>query len=348
MSSTIYPSSHRRWPDEENGGYPMLRILKITVLLIGAATYYWSGIAHAEGDYPTRPIRIIVPFATGGGSDVLVRTIGMKVTESTKQNVIIDNRPGANGIVAGSIAAKAPADGYTVLLDTTNMVLNSLLNKNLTYNAATDFDPVVMPAWVTHVIAVNPKASQPIASLDELLARMRASPGTITYASFGTGSTAHMAGELFDIMAGTKSVHVPYKGGAPAITALLANETHTAIGTVPLVMPYIKSGQLRAVAVTSPQRIAELPDVPTVAEKLPGYAVDLWWGFFVPAGTPRAVVSKLNREIVAALGAHDVREKLAPQGFNLVSGTPEQLADFVKAERSKWEKVISSAGIKLE
>lgn len=308
----------------------------------------FSSFAQSDANYPSKPIRFIVPFATGGGSDILVRSIGAKITQSTGANVIIDNKPGANGIVAGGIAAKAPADGYTVLLDTTNMVLNALLQKNLSFNAAIDFDPVVMPAWVTHVIAVNPKASKPIASLDELLATMKAEPGKITYGSFGTGSTAHMAGELLDVMAGTKSIHVPYKGGGPAITALLANDIHTVIGTVPLVMPYIKSGQLNALAVMSPKRIAELPDVPAMAERLPGFQVDLWWGFFVPAGTPRPIIEKLNREILAALNAPDVRQRLAPQGFNFVSGTPEQLREYMKAETAKWDGVIKKAGIKLD
>jgi tripartite-type tricarboxylate transporter receptor subunit TctC len=304
--------------------------------------------AGADANYPSKPIRFIVPFATGGGSDVLVRSIGLKITESTGQAVVIDNKPGANGIVAGSLAAKAPADGYTVLLDTTNMVLNALLQKNLSFNAATDFDPVVMPAWVTHVIAVNPNAPRPIGNLDELVARMKAEPGKITYGSFGTGSTAHLAGELLDSMAGTKATHVPYKGGGPSIVALLANDIHTVIGTVPLVMPYIKSGQLKAIAVMSPQRIPELPDVPTVAEKLPGFEVNLWWGFFVPAGTPKPIIDKLNHEILAALNAPEVRQRLAPQGFNFVSGTPDQLRNYMRAETAKWDAVIKKAHIKLD
>ncbi|GIK86793.1 MAG: ABC transporter substrate-binding protein [Betaproteobacteria bacterium] len=304
--------------------------------------------ASGQTDYPTRPIRVLVPFAPGGGSDVLVRSIGVKITEKTGQPVVIDNRPGANGIVAASLAAKAAADGYTVLLDTTNMVLNSVLARNLTYNAMTDFDPVAMPAWVTHVVAVNPKATVPIADFADLLRRMRSSPGRITYGSFGTGSTAHLAGELLDITAGTKSIHVPYKGGAPAIAALLGNEIDIAIGTVPLVMPYLKSGQLRAIAVTSANRIGELPDVPAVAETLPGYEVNLWWAFVVPVGTPRPVIAKLSSEIRSALADVDVRQKLAGQGFNLVSGSPDELGAFIRSERSKWEKVISTAGIKLE
>lgn len=302
----------------------------------------------ADATYPSRPIRFIVPFATGGGSDVLVRSIGAKITESTGANVIIDNKPGANGVVAGSIAAKAAPDGYTVLLDTTNMVLNALLRKDMSFNPITDFDPIVMPAWVTHVIAVNPKAAKPISSFDELLAAMKAEPGKVTYATFGAASTAHMAGELLNVMAGTRSTHVPYKGGAPAITALLANDVHATIGTVPLVMPYIRSGQLRAIAVASPKRIPELPDVPTVAERLPGYQVDLWWGFFVPAGTPRPIVEKLNAEIQAALKAPEVRERLAPQGFNFVSGSPEDLRAYMKAEMGKWGEVVKKSGIKLD
>jgi tripartite-type tricarboxylate transporter receptor subunit TctC len=321
--------------------------MKITHVL--AALLLAPGLpAAADTDYPSKPIRFIVPFATGGGSDVLVRSIGQKITESTGQPVIIDNKPGANGIVAGGIAAKSPADGYTVLLDTTNMVLNALLQKNLSFNAMTDFDPVVMPAWVTHVIAVNPSASTPIESLPQLLTRMKSDPGKITYASFGTGSTAHMAGELLDVMAGTKATHVPFKGGGPAITALLGKQVDTVIGTLPLVMPYIKSGQLKAIAVMSPRRVDELPEVPAVAEMLPGYQVDLWWGFFVPAGTPRPIVEKLNREIVTALKSPEVRQRLAPQGFNLVSGTPEQLRDYMKLEMAKWDGVIKKAAIKLE
>jgi len=302
----------------------------------------------AEDRYPSKPIRFIVPFATGGGSDILVRSIGTKIAESTGQPVVIDNRPGANGIVAGSIAARAAPDGYTVLLDTTNMVLNALLQKNLSFNAAQDFDPIVMPAWVTHVIAVNPKAERPIESFAQLLERMRLEPGKLTYGSFGNGSTAHMAGELLGVMSGSKAIHVPYKGGGPMITGLLANDTNVAIGTVPLVTPYIQAGQLRPIAVTSPKRIPELPDVPTVAESLPGYQVDLWWGFFVPTGTPQVIIEKLNREIISALGAPDVRARLAPQGFNLVSGSPADLREHMQKEMAKWDDVISKAGIKLD
>lgn len=319
------------------------------VFAVAVAALWISPLpSAAQSDYPSRPIRFIVPFATGGGSDVLVRSIGAKITEATGQTVVIDNKPGANGIVAGGIAAKAAPDGYTVLLDTTNMVLNALLRKDLSFNASTDFDPVVMPAWVTHVIAVNPKAAKPIGNFEELLARMKSEPGAITYGSFGTGSTAHMAGELLDVMAGTRAIHVPYKGGGPAITALLANDIHTVIGTVPLVMPYVKSGQLKALAVMSPKRIADLPEVPAVAEKLPGFQVDLWWGFFVPAGTPKPIIEKLNHLIVDALSAPDVRQRLAPQGFNLVSGSPEQLRDYMKAEMTKWDEVIKKARIKVD
>lgn len=322
-----------------------MRILRL-LLLAGLGLLAPPSIAQA--DYPSRPIRVIVPFAPGGGSDVFVRTIGAKITESTGQPVVIDNRPGANGIVAGTLAAKAAPDGYTVLLDTTNMVLNGVLRSNLAFSFAADFEPVVRPAWVTHVIAVNPKASRPIGSFDDLVARMKAEPGRINYGSFGSGSTAHMAGELLDQMAGTKSVHVPYKGGAPAIAALLGNEVEVVFGTVPLVLPYLKSGQLRALAVTSPQRVAELPDVPAVTDKLPGYNVDLWWAFFVPAGTPRAIVDRLNREILAAVDAPDARQKLASQGYNFASGTPEQVREFLKAETAKWDKLVKSTKITLD
>ncbi len=319
------------------------RRLAATLLLVAALPM--DSIADT---YPSRPIRFVVPFAPGGGSDVLVRSIGARITETTGQPVVIDNKPGANGIVAGALAAKAPADGYTVLLDTTNMVLNALLQKNLTFNAVTDFEPIVMPAWVTHVIAVNPKATPAIETLDQLLARMKASPGTVTYGSFGTGSTAHLAGELFALKTGTTATHVPYKGGGPMITALLANDIHTIVGTVPLVMPYVKSGQLRVLAVMSPKRLAELPDVPTIAERIPGFEVNLWWGFFVPTGTPRPIVDRLNREILAALEVKEVRDRLAPQGFNFTSGPPEQLREQIQAEMAKWGEVIRKSNLKLD
>jgi tripartite-type tricarboxylate transporter receptor subunit TctC len=277
-----------------------------------------------------------------------VRTIGAKLTESTGQAVVIDNRPGANGIVAGSIASKTPADGYTVLLDTNNMVLNDVLRKNLPFDALKDFVPVVRPAWVTHVIAVNPKSSKSIGNLDQLIAVMKAQPGRISYGSFGSGSTAHMAGELFDSMAGTKGLHVPYKGGAPAIVALLGNEVDVVYGTLPLVLPYLKSGQLRAVAVTSLQRVAALPDVPTVAERLPNYNVDLWWAFFVPSNTSKAIVTLLNREILAALSSAESRQKLSPLGYNLTSSTPEQVIEALRVEKNKWENLVKSTNIKLD
>ena len=289
-----------------------------------------------------------MPFAPGGGSDLFVRTIGAKLTESTGQAVVIDNRPGANGIVAGSIASKTPADGYTVLLDTNNMVLNDVLRKNLPFDALKDFVPVVRPAWVTHVIAVNPKSSKSIGNLDQLIAVMKAQPGRISYGSFGSGSTAHMAGELFDSMAGTKGLHVPYKGGAPAIVALLGNEVDVVYGTLPLVLPYLKSGQLRAVAVTSLQRVAALPDVPTVAERLPNYNVDLWWAFFVPSNTSKAIVTLLNREILAALSSAESRQKLSPLGYNLTSSTPEQVIEALRVEKNKWENLVKSTNIKLD
>ena len=296
--------------------------------------------------YPTKPIRMIVPFAPGGGSDILARAIALKIGESMGQPVIIDNRPGGNAVIAEDIVSKATPDGHTVLLDTTAFVLNPQFRRDLPFNPDRDFAPVIQPASVWHVLAAHPSVAAQ--TVPELIAAMKAAPGKFTYGSFGTGSTAHLAGELFNTMAGVVSTHVPYKGGGPAITDLIGGQITLVYGTVPLTLPHIKSGKVKAIAVTSPKRIAELPRVQAVAEVLPGFEVSLWWAFLVPAGTPQAVIARLNREIAQSLELQDVRDRLAPQGFEFVGGSPEQLGRFMQAESAKWAKVIKASKIQME
>jgi len=297
-------------------------------------------------DFPSKPIRFVIPFAPGGGSDILARAIGLKLGDALGQPVVIDNRPGANAVIAEEILAKSTPDGHTVLLDTTAFVLNPLFNTRLPFNTEKDFAPIIQPASVWHVLCVHP--SVPAKNVTELIAAMKAAPGRYTYGSFGTGSTAHLAGELLNTLAGVSSVHVPYKGGGPALTDLIGGQISMIYGTVPLVMQQVKAGKIRAIAVTSPTKLTELPNVHTVAEVLPGYEVSLWWAFLAPAGTPKSVIAKLNTEIGKTLKDTALLERLAPQGFDFVGGTPEQLGKFIKTESAKWAKVVKGANIKID
>ena len=297
-------------------------------------------------DFPTKPIRFVIPFAPGGGSDILARAIALKLTDALGQSVVIDNRPGGNAVIAEEILAKSTPDGHTVLLDTTAFVLNPLFHPKVPFNPDKDFAPVIQPASVWHVLCVHP--SVPAKNVTELIAAMKTAPGKYTYGSFGTGSTAHLAGELLNSLAGASSIHVPYKGGGPALTDLIGGQINMIYGTVPLVMQQVKAGKIRAIAVTSPKRIDELPNVQAVAEVLPGYEVSLWWAFLVPSGTPKPVIARLNQEIGKTLKMPDVLERLAPQGFDFVGGTPEQLVKFMKSEAAKWAKVVKAANIRID
>ena len=309
-------------------------------LALGLATSAFAA------DFPNKPIRFVIPFAPGGGSDILARAIGLKLGDALGQPVVIDNRPGANAVNAEEILAKSTPDGHTVLLDTTAFVLNPLFNAKLPFNTEKDFVPIIQPASVWHAVCLHPGV--PAKSVTELIAAMKAAPGKYTYGSFGTGSTAHLAGELLNSLAGVSSVHVPYKGGGPALTDLIGGQISMIYGTVPLVIQQVRAGRIRAIAVTSPRKINELPNVQTVAEVLPGYEVSLWWAFLAPAGTPKAVIMKLNLELGRTLKDPGVLERLAPQGFDLVGGTPEQLGAFIKTESTKWAKVVRGANIKID
>lgn len=324
----------------------MSSVLRILVGAAGAAVGLGAASPACAQNYPTKPIRFVIPFAPGGGSDILARAIAQKLIDSLGQPIVIDNRPGANAVIAEEITARAVPDGHTVLLDTTAFVLNPLLRAKLPFHPEKDFAPVIMPASVWHVLAAHPSVRAK--SVAELIAAMKAAPGKYSYGSFGTGSTAHLAGELFNSMAGVSSTHVPYKGGGPMITDLIGGQITLSYGTVPLTMPHVRSGRVRALAVTGPKRIPELPDVPAAAETLRGYEVSLWWAFLVPAGTPKAIVTKLNGEIAKALAMPDVRERLAPQGFDFGGGSSEKLGAFIKAESAKWAKVVRASRITLD
>ena len=312
------------------------------VLLCLAAT-----LAFAQA-YPNKPVRLVVPFPPGGTTDILARSVAQKLYEAWGQQVLIDNRPGAGGNIGTEIVAKAVPDGYTLLMGTVGThAINSSLYSRLPFDPVKDFAPVTLVASVPNVLVVHP--SLPAKSVKELIALIKAKPGELTFASSGNGTSIHLAGELFKSMTGTTMLHIPYKGSAPALTDLLGGQTNMMFDNLPSSIQHIKSGKLRALAVTSSHRSSALPDVPTVAESgVPGFEASSWFGVLAPAGTPREIVNKINADIVKALSAPEIRERLSGQGAEPVGNTPEQFAAYIKAESAKWAKVVKESGAKVD
>ena len=308
--------------------------------------------AHAAApaggpDYPLRPLRIIVPWVAGGGTDIVARIFTPKLTDSLGQHVIIDNRPGANGIVGSEIAAKATPDGYTLILEAVEHVINASTYARLPYDTIKDFAPVGLVAAHSLVLIVPP--SLPAKSVKELVALAKSKPGQLDFGSWGQGSLAHLAGELFKNSAGIQMSHVPYKGAPQAIIDILGGRLPLMFTTMPTGAPQVRQGKLRALAVTSRDREPLLPEVPTMIESgYPGFEVGSWRGLYVPAGTPKAVITRLNRELVKVLQMSDVKERIVASGFAPMSSTPEELDAFGKAELAKWSKVAKSAGVRIE
>jgi tripartite-type tricarboxylate transporter receptor subunit TctC len=300
----------------------------------------------AAAEYPTKPIRLIVPFAPGGPNDILARVVGQKFTESWGRQVIIDNRAGGGTIIGSELAARATPDGYTLLMVSTSHAVNPSLVKKLPYDTLRDFAPVIRLTASPNVLVVNP--SVPVQSVRELIALAKSMPGKINYASGGTGTATHLAGELLCITAGAKMTHIPYKGATPATVDLLSGAVSWMFGTILPTLPYVKAGRLRSIAVSGAKRSPALPDVPTVAETLPGFEAASWYGIFAPAQTPREVIAKLNRESARILETSEMREYLLREGAEPVGGTPEEFAAYFKSEIAKWAKVIRDAGIKSE
>jgi tripartite-type tricarboxylate transporter receptor subunit TctC len=303
--------------------------------------------AHAQ-TYPSKPLRIIVPFAAGGGADLVARTVGAKLTESLGQPVVVDNRTGAAGTIGADIAAKSPADGHTLLLGSNGpLAINPSLYAKLPYDASRDFAAVVLVTVMPFLLVTHP--SLPVKSVKELVALAKAKPGELNYASPGSGSSTHLANELLKSMTGMSIAHVPYKGVAPAATDLISGQVQMMSGDLSTLLPHVKSGRMRPLAVTSARRSALLPHMPTVAESgVPGYDASGWFGVLVPAGTPAAVVERLNASIVKGVAAADARERLAALGGDVATGTPADFAAHLRAESAKWGKVIRTVGLKGE
>ena len=318
------------------------------VLVSLAAALALAPLSALPQGYPSKPLRLIVPWPPTGTVDILGRTLGQKLSEQLGQPVVIDNRAGANGMIGSEAAAKAPADGYTILVDNvTGHAINASLQAKMPFDSLRDFAHVSLLASVPDGIVCLP--SLPARNVGELIALAKAQPGKLTYASFGVGSSAHLAGELFKGMAGVDLLHVPYKGGAPAIADLLAGQVSIYIPVLPSVVSLVKSGRLRLLAVTGARRSPAMPDVPTVAESgLPGFEASNWFGLMTPAGTPPEVVARLNAEAAKALQSPEVRDKLNALGMEIQTSTPQEFAALLRSEVEKWAKVAKASGARAD
>jgi tripartite-type tricarboxylate transporter receptor subunit TctC len=299
--------------------------------------------------YPAKPIRLVVPYPAGGPLDIMARAIGQKLTEAWHQPVVVDNRAGAGGNIGADLVAKSAPDGYTLLMGAVaTQAINPALYSKIPYDAARDFAAVALVAQVPNILVVNPAV--PVKSVRELIELARAKPGTLNFASGSTGSTGHLAGELFKTMAGVDMVHIPYKGAAPATTDLLAGQVQLMFDNLANALPNVKAGKLRALAVTTLARSPAVPDLPTIAESgLPGFDLTTWFGLLVPAGTPPEIVAKLNAEVVRALNSNDMRERLQRMGAEPpANNTPEHFAAFIRSEAAKYAKVVKSSGAKVD
>jgi tripartite-type tricarboxylate transporter receptor subunit TctC len=296
-------------------------------------------------EYPSRPVRVVVPFAPGGPNDIIVRLVAQKLFESWGQPFVVENRAGAGGNVGTDYVAKSAPDGYTLLsVGPGSLIINPLVAK-VPYDAERDFAPITIMARAPNALVAHP--SLPVRSVKDLIALARARPGAINYGSGGNGSTPHLSAALFAAMAGIELTHVPYKGTAPATTDLIGGQVQIAFLGIPAVLPHVKSGKLRILAVTGLRRSPELPDVPTVDESgVPGYDVSPWYGLLAPAGTPRAVVARLAEEATQIVRTAEVREKLEAQGAEAAGGTPEEYAAVIRADAATWARVIDQAGLR--
>ena len=318
-------------------------IARLSAGLLAAA---FAAPALAQS-YPAKPVRIVVPYPPGGPNDIVARTVGQKLSEQLGQPVIVDNKPGASGNIGAESVAKSPADGYTLLLLTTGHTINPSLYPKLGYDLEKDLAPVTQLTAGPMVVVANP--SLPAKNIKELISLAKAKPGSLNFGSAGNGSSTHLAPELFSSMAGIKMNHIPYKGSAPALTDLMAGQIQVAFDFMISAMPHVKSGKIKALAVTSTTRSPAAPDLPTVAESgVPGFEVIGWNGLVVPARTPKDVVAKLNAELKKALDQPDAKERFAAQGFSATWTTPEKFGAYIESEHAKWAKVVKDSGAKID
>lgn len=325
-----------------------IRPLMVHCAAAALALSFTAAAVHAQHKYPTRPIRVVVPLPPAGTTDIAARIVTQKLSEALGQPVIIDNRPGAGTTLGSALVARAAPDGHTLLFASISLATTVPLYRNLPYDPVRDFAPIAPIGQSLYVVAVHP--SVPVKSVQELIALAKSKPGQVSYASAGTGTITHLTVELFISRVKIEMLHVPFKGGAPALAALVSGQVQAIFNPIAEILPQVRAGgKVRTLAVTSPQRAPDLPDVPTLAESgLPGYSVTPWSGIYAPAGTPPGIVNRLNAEINRMMQQPEVRERILSTGLVPVGGTPAELGNYLKSEIARWTKVVKEAGIKPE
>jgi tripartite-type tricarboxylate transporter receptor subunit TctC len=304
--------------------------------------------SHAQQGYPSKPIRIVVPYPPGGFNDTLGRTLAAKLQEAWGQPALVENKPGGNTLIGTDAVAKAAPDGYTLLVVAFPFAVTPSLIRDMPYDTLRDFAPIALCAQSPNVLVVNPQVL-PVKTLGELIALAKSKPGALSYASTGNGSSNHISMELFESLAGVRLLHVPYKGSAPAVVDMLGGQVQVMFDNAPNVMPQVRAGKLRALAQSGATRSPVAPDLPTVAEAgVPGYEVTVWFGLVAPAATPRAIVTKLNAEVLRILAMPDVRERFLALGVEPLGSTPDEFGAHIRAQMEKWAKVVKDAGVKAE
>jgi tripartite-type tricarboxylate transporter receptor subunit TctC len=321
-----------------------MKMLPLVAGAIGALAYF---PAYAQAPYPAKPVRLVVPSAPGGGTDITARVMAPKLGEYLGQQVVVENRAGAGTMIGGELVARAAPDGYTLLMGISTLAINPAMYKKVPYDALKDFAPISQAVSLPNILVVHP--SLPAKTVKELIAFSRARPGQIQFASAGVGTNPHLAAELFLSMAGLKMLHIPYKGSGAGIIDVIAGHVSVMTPSILTGLPHAKAGRLRALGVTSARRAGGAPDIPTIAEAgVPGYEAVQWFGILAPAGTPRAIVDRVHRDAVRVLQNPETKERLIADGADPVGSTPEQFAAFIRAETAKWAKVVKAIGIKPE
>ena len=321
----------------------MSRVFCLFFVLLGLAV---GAQALAQQDYPSRPIRLITPAAQGGTTDLLARVFGARLAEVFKQQVVVDNRASASGVIAGELTANAPPDGYTLLLAYHQHTINAALNPKLPYHPVTSFTPITQLTSAALMLVVNP--ATPVRNLEEFVNWTKNYAGPLNYGSAGNGSGGHLAGELYKQMTGVKAEHIPYKGSGPAMMDLVAGQYHYNFAGIQGAQTLVRSGKLRALAITAPRRLAALPDLPAVAEMLPGFEVVGWYGVIGPANLPGPIVTRLHEELAKVLGQPEVRERIVADGSEPIGSTPEDFRQFMLADLAKWAQLVKQSGAKLD
>jgi len=317
------------------------------LLIAAAATLSGAGIAHAStAAYPTKPIRLVVPFAAGGTTSILARLLADRMGQSLGQPVVVDNRPGAGGNVGMEVVAKSEPDGYTLLMGPIGLAINPALYAKMPFDPIKDLTPIGRYAGVPNLLVVHP--SVPAANVKELVAYAKAHPGKLNYASNGNGTSSHLAAEMLKSAAGVELTHVPYKGGGPAMQDLIGGQVQMLFDQMPAVLPQVESGRVRALGVSSMQRSAAAKEIPAISETLPGFDMTVWFGFLAPAGTPKDVVNKLNGEMRKAIDAPDFQAQLAKMGVTPMPSSPEEFRSFIASETQRWAQVVKTSGAKID